>query len=727
MMTPSNTVELAESLDKSGIQQLSKERDPELQDAFYIVSRSQEYIPTQVVENPLGLDPKKDSQNRPENLFFLARGATGKSAFAKYLSYQLQAPLWTTSDDWTINGHSLKLHLLDFTDKKDFKKYFSSIKNPVIIIDALDEAKVEVSPQTWFDFKSGIKRMHSDGLRFIFLGRENALYDIMSDFQTEEIEYSSFVLGNFNLAQAKEFINLKYSSKNSSENIVQNKYYITARDLLMDNINIPGLPAEDQTSFLGYAPVLEAIATELSNSGNISLYLSELQKNSSNAMVKRIDTIIENILLREQNKFLQVLEISSKNNNFYNPDEQIQCLLSVMKLSSSPSLPEGLEPEYIKKYTDQRKTQLENHPFLDVNFKESWASNIFEAYCVIKGHSRIVDTKRMHARASQNPVFYLLAIGMLNENDLYDHWLVSALHNSFTALKQSEFENLSTQVGSTAIDNTIIQISEGPEEGVYIYTSTNISKKSEDGRNEFSINFHSTGNKELTLMIDPADISIMASESDVIIKPISAAPTLGSSFACYSQSFRLDTKEISIPPSYSSKTSALILTNEIIPPLPNIFDTPKLRDRTSPVIVRLNDKNKSTDLNWDLGYQWNKFKLDFPALNIISPRIFDIISALDKLSKIYRESGISRSGFCALSHLDKKNETSTKIIRLLVNDRIISQSGDRIYFSNNENYPLFETPESLNKAAKFESLATWQQTNWKNISHKLTEILGGGE
>lgn len=726
-MNSINTVELTETLPKSGIQQLSKERDPELQDAFYIVSTPQDYIPTQVIENPLDLDPKTSSRKNPENLFFIARGATGKSAFAKFLSHQLQAPLWTTSDDWTINGHSLKLHLIDFTDKKDFKKYFSSIDNPVIIIDALDEAMVEVSPQTWFDFKEGIKRMHSDGLRFIFLGRENALFDIMSDFQDQGIDYSSFVLGNFDTDQAKEFINLKYSSKNITENQIHNRYYIEARDLLMKNIRIPGLPIVDQTSFLGYAPVLEAIATELSNSGNISLYLSELQKTSSNAMIKQIDTIIENILAREQKKFLQVLEISADDKNFYNPDEQIQCLLSVMKLSSSPTLPDELEPENIKKYTDQRNTQLENHPFLDINFKESWASNIFEAYCIIKGHSKIVDTKRMHSRASQNPVFYLLALGMLNENDLYNHWLVSALHNSFTALKQSESEASSTKTGANAIDSTIIHISEGIEEGVYVYTSTNISKKSDDDKTEFSINFHSTGDEELTLIIDPADISITASKSNVIIKPISASPVLGSSFGCYSKSFKLDAKEIRIPPSYTSKPSALVLTNKIIPPLPSVFNASQFRERTTPVLVRINDENKSEDDNWDLGYPWNNFILNFPALNILSPRIFDIISALDKLYKIYPESGISRSGFCALSHLDKKNETSAKVIKLLVSSGIISQSGGRIHFSNNQDYPLFETPGSFNKSTKFESLTNQQQTNWNSISHQLTKILGGDE
>ncbi|QNV38416.1 hypothetical protein [Rothia terrae] len=723
-MVEINTMQIAQSIKKSGIKQFSKERDPELEHAFFTVDSEQNYIPTQLIQNPLGLDPES-SDKSTINYFFVARGATGKTAFAKYLSNHLQAPLWMTSEDWTINGHSLKLHLIDFTNEKNFQEFFSKNENPLIIVDALDEAMVEISPQTWIDFKKGIKRMSENGLKYIFLGRENALFDLMKDFQDENIPYKSFIIENFNETQIKQFIDSKYSLVNHNT-LVTSEHYTQARDQLIDNIKIEGLSAEDQKNFLGYAPVLEAISTELSNSDNLSSYVNELNENSISKRAERIDKIVENILNREQKKFISALDPELRSDNYFRVKEQIQCLLAEMNLASPAPVPADIPIDKQKNYQDQRAVQIQDHPFLNVNHSGEWASYIFEAYCFIKGFKFVSEMKKMHHRASHNPVFYLLSIGILDKDDIYDHWMVSALHNSFIALKYDDRAETPASYSTTAFDRNIIEITESIEKGYFTYSSINPYEKKSEDYQPFSIKFMSSSENELILYSEPKNIRINTRSSKVIFRPESASPELGPEFFCFCKSIFIESQEIKIPALYGKPLQTAIATEQIVSPLPVLFGYTQSNPYSNPAIIKIknSDEEEKSDINWNLGYPWNDFIVRIPTFDSYSPRVFYVISALDALSKQYKESGLSRSGFCAYCHLDKKNEKSSKVIKELETRSIISTSGDKITYTDiDENYPLFETPVSTSKSIGFNSLAESKRKNWASLLNDITEIL----
>ena len=154
-----------ESQTGSSLEETQLPRDQESSEVFKVDEGRSLYIPTALERNPYDLDT--ESVNRVGAYFFVARGATGKTALAKYISSRLRAPLWKTSQDTTINAHSLRVHLLDYTACHSIDELLEKESNPLVVVDSLDEAMVSVSSTTWVQFKKSIAKMATRGVKSV--------------------------------------------------------------------------------------------------------------------------------------------------------------------------------------------------------------------------------------------------------------------------------------------------------------------------------------------------------------------------------------------------------------------------------------------------------------------------------------------------------------------------------------------------------------------------------
>lgn len=80
----------------------------------------------------------------PRITLISARGATGKSVMAAELSIRRAAPLWSLSGDRAVSGDALTARLSAFLDVADPLAVTRSGGLPILIIDAMDEARLRV-------------------------------------------------------------------------------------------------------------------------------------------------------------------------------------------------------------------------------------------------------------------------------------------------------------------------------------------------------------------------------------------------------------------------------------------------------------------------------------------------------------------------------------------------------------------------------------------------------
>lgn len=717
-----NTEDFVNGQELCSMVETSAKRDQESQEVFSVEEGQISYVPTNLKKNPFELD--RGSGNVTSAYFFVARGATGKTALAQYISQNLRAPLWRTSVDSTINAHSLRVHLLDYTAEHNIDQLLASESNPLVVVDSLDEAMVAVSGTTWAQFKTSMVKMAAKGVRFIFTGREIALLDLMGDFEAEDIDFISYKVEHFDKPQAKEFVN-SICRDQGKQIDVNNKIYDEALNVLLNRLSVPGLGEAEQQQFLGYAPVLQAVAADIASSANLARDLRLMHERSWEEDLNQLDSIMQSILEREQEKFLS--SYSSSDETLFTPDEQIRALLSRRRLAPEPLVPSAVDLEKKEIYKEKREAQILDHPFVNGTTSSFWASKIFEAYCVLKGYKYIDDPRKLHQEASKNPTLFLLAPVLISEEEIYDDWIVSTIHNSFLAYNDSTSEGTG-DIGSRP--GRVVQVAETKQADVYSYSVLSFDSNLSEIDSDLEIKFIPSFDREIVFRGQPAHINFNVANSNIRVEPESSALILGPGFGVVAEQIEFTGGEMRLPTLYSEPLNVILAARKFKLPIARLELS---GTKSCPDIVDMGRKLDYEPAENYLPYPWREFvrpleSLSFGSRLVIGPEILHIVSAFEVLkSRRYRASGVSRSGFCALSSLHKKNPTTTEVIQVLCDFGILADEGGTYSFAaDDEVYPLFATPYSRNSDArkKFNDLTNEQRRNWIAVIEKLNQILG---
>ena len=322
----------------------------------------------------------------PKMLLFSAPGATGKSALAQHISRSKNALLWDLSKE-KIANHSFSGMLVESLGTKLFSEFTEGLENgtAVLVIDALDEAEMisgRIAIETLLkDLRSICENATSPNIALC--ARTETAHFIKEFYSNEEtkLAVSHYEVSFFEETNAIDFIKEKISEKRTltpaAEEWIKAQFSEIKRILGNDQTTIK--------SFIGYAPVLEALAVFFDEESNTMTLLQKTatSENSTDAFCE----IMEYILDREQKKVISGFKERCEKDfplfdgwdSVYTFEEQIIRIADYLIFGASEyethalSLPKELCAEY----NECVQSFLKDHPFIQTTTHNETAETDF--------------------------------------------------------------------------------------------------------------------------------------------------------------------------------------------------------------------------------------------------------------------------------------------------------------------------------------------------------------
>jgi hypothetical protein len=357
-----------------------------------------------------------------------AVGASGKSALAKKLSADTGMPVLDLGSHPPVADNTLTGLLTTSFPLEQLSNILTSIKSGTygVIIDGIDEGRSKVNEPAFNAFLEDLIKLSagSSQTSFVLLGRTQALLDCWVYLQEKGLSVGLASIDPFSREQAILYIN----TFADPPVLGQRAHYDTTRDSILARLaNAFSGEAPKYLSFIGYPPVLDAIATLLREEKNYfklsdSLKGEDANEIEANLLFKiasyilvreRAEKIIPNVVKGLLTEFPSA-EQAKIESRTYNSDEQAARLIAYSlkipyKLEVIPQ--PGLNAQYEEKLT----SFISEHPFL-VGGSHEFRNAIFEALSLailIAGgkvdHAALVDNYAKDRRSN------LYVIPMLNQ------------------------------------------------------------------------------------------------------------------------------------------------------------------------------------------------------------------------------------------------------------------------------------------------------------------------
>ena len=362
--------------------------------------------------------------------FVSARGAMGKSYFAERVSAMKQAPLWRLDLDKAVSADAFNAKLSGYFGTKGAKS-FTQDRDALILVDALDEARLRVSGVSWIEFLDSLIP-YADNKRLVLFGRERVIEDLWMYFDDAGVSSDWFEISNFDQQQRVEYVNRRVGARGKPAN---GEVYVAARDGVLAALE-GSVEPELADSFVGYAPVLDAVVALLANENLANVRNSFSEAVPAGSRVDVLISILESLLDREQRKAMPVaVELGLDATPAYTRAEQLQWLSSDLLGSTPPDLA-WCAPEKRADYASRIQQFLRDHPF---RAEDRWASPVFSAYVASQcfGDARIGPALQVIGRQTGLLFDFVTTLGLA---ELIDELQFAALHSSMLAAEWQSVE-----------------------------------------------------------------------------------------------------------------------------------------------------------------------------------------------------------------------------------------------------------------------------------------------
>jgi hypothetical protein len=325
-------------------------------------------------------DPKLSSL-KPKFVLLSAPGAAGKSALAKYIAYKFDAIYWNLAKV-KVGTNSFAGSIISAVDAPNYSNFIADLNsgNVLLVIDAFDEAEIISGRKMLDSFIADIsKNLSCHQLPTVFLLARTETAQYLASFCAENgIAVAHYEIGFFGEENAKEFIVESIAGEKvptAPDRECADKYY----SVIKGNIT-----KDECASFLGYAPVLEAISAHIKSCPNRQKMISGLSNQKD--CVSIITKIMEDLLSREQvEKAIPAFRerCASLHPEFndwdkvYSAEEQLVRVIYYILFQdcSYKNYPLNfLPPQLVDEYQSLLDTFLPQHPFVRNSVKEENAS-----------------------------------------------------------------------------------------------------------------------------------------------------------------------------------------------------------------------------------------------------------------------------------------------------------------------------------------------------------------
>lgn len=308
----------------------------------------------------------------PKFVLFSAPGATGKSTLAKYIAAKYNALYWDLPKTDKIGTGTFDGSILRAVSAPKYSGFIANLNTSkaLLVVDAFDEAEIISGRKMLSTFIADISTHlteYSTPSVFLFARTETAQY-ITSFCAENSIPIKHYEIGFFQETAAKSFIAQSIVEKGNTPTPADleciNAYY----DVVQRNIT-----AVESQSFLGYAPVLQAISVHIKQYTNRAKLLSELSNQKDCTAV--IMSIMGDLLSREQiEKVVPAFEKRCKEvcpefadwDKVYSEEEQLVRLINYILFEDTAfsNYPIEMPPQLIVEYQALLDLFIPQHPFV---------------------------------------------------------------------------------------------------------------------------------------------------------------------------------------------------------------------------------------------------------------------------------------------------------------------------------------------------------------------------
>ena len=307
-----------------------------------------------------------------------ARGAAGKSKAAVEIARRLQAPLWRLEKDRAVSGTSLEYVLAQYLGSHAVEDELRRRPSPLIVIDSLDEARSRVSGVSWMEFTQSLIRLSGSNLRYVLFGRERTLEDLWVALDQGGLSISWWEISHFAPSQCTEYVDGVVRKRDSAADTTTAEYS-SARDAILKSLR-GAAEGSDTDAFVGYPPVLDAVAALLIRRPNLLAIRSRFEDPQavSEGRIRLLGEILERLLRRDQEKALPLaIDLNLDPDEVYSPVEQVGWLCHALEGADPPDFGYIADSTVRVDYAQRISQFADDHPFRSAG---KWASPVFEAY-----------------------------------------------------------------------------------------------------------------------------------------------------------------------------------------------------------------------------------------------------------------------------------------------------------------------------------------------------------
>ncbi len=348
---------------------------------------------------------------KPPLLLVTAMGASGKTTTARSLSADIGLPVLDLAAHKPVGDNTLTGILTSAYAIEKVGEVLQALRAGTngIIIDGIDEARSKTSELAFEAFLDDLieRSKGAASPAIIVFGRGQVLLDVWCYLADKGAQVGVVQIDPFDLTQAKNYIDSLAAPKQPG----QYSNYEQARDGVLEKLGSAVNSVESHDSFLaflGYPPVLDAIATLLCEERNYHRVNQAIDGTSgTNLGVKLLLQISHYLLDREQNdkalpNFIRPMladvpesEASRLERILYDRDEQCARILAAVLQQPFPRKVMD-DRALCECYEEKVATWSPEHPFLiNAKIRNPVFSAVAVARCVL---SRF-DEYRMLARA----------------------------------------------------------------------------------------------------------------------------------------------------------------------------------------------------------------------------------------------------------------------------------------------------------------------------------------
>jgi hypothetical protein len=318
---------------------------------------------------------------KPAILLVSAVGASGKSTTAQALAFDTGLPILDLAKHKPVGDNTLTGTLTSAYPVEKIGAVLEGLcsGNHGIIIDGIDEGRSKTTERAFEAFLDDLIKLskNAKATSIVVFGRGQVLLSTWCYLADRDADVGLVRIDPFNLEQAKRYIDAYVQHRNPS----QQTMYEQARDSVLQKLGAAFASSENGEdaflSFIGYPPVLDAIATLLRTEPNYHRVHQALHEGADDDLeVKLLIRIAEFLLRREREdkalpNFIDeiISKADAKSANelreiLYDEDEQCARVLARVLGRDFPRqiiLDAALNDEYEKALT----TWCPEHPFLD--------------------------------------------------------------------------------------------------------------------------------------------------------------------------------------------------------------------------------------------------------------------------------------------------------------------------------------------------------------------------